>query len=405
MSSPQVAGLAALVLGMDPSLTPAEVRQIIRDGAIDMGSVGFDRAYGYGRIDVLNTLALVGPQCSVPADCDDSDPCTIDDCVGGACSNTPMDCDDSSACTTDYCSGGVCYNDPITCDDGISARPTPATPVRGACTRRSLACRVRYAWTVPANRWCATTTAPVRPVRTAITAPATVSRVPERCAATVCARLPTARIVNRARQTATASWAVSPVVVTAAAAADRTVSPAQTHAARAMETRVRPSRPYRRAAATTFARGRRTSATVRWIVAARFPRTATIPTSARSMTAWMASVRTRPWPTTRRAAAASAVVGLVPPRPAPWTSIVMTASPARRIPATTGIPVRRIATVAGRLAAWTMVVAVRHVIPATRIAIAVCPPVETARRMRTAVRTAAIRPRTTVVDVERPRKG
>ena len=48
--------VAALVLGMDSSLTPAEVRQIIRDGAIDMGSAGFDRAYGYGRIDVLNSL-------------------------------------------------------------------------------------------------------------------------------------------------------------------------------------------------------------------------------------------------------------------------------------------------------------------------------------------------------------
>jgi hypothetical protein len=117
MSSPQVAGLAALILDMDPSLTPAEVRQIIRDGALDLGPTGFDRAYGHGRIDVLNSLALVGPQCSVPADCDDSDPCTIDDCVDGTCVNTPIDCDDSDPCTTDYCSGGVCYNDPIDCDD------------------------------------------------------------------------------------------------------------------------------------------------------------------------------------------------------------------------------------------------------------------------------------------------
>jgi subtilisin family serine protease len=117
MACPQVAGLAALILDAEGSLTPAEVRQIIRDGAIDMGTAGFDRAYGYGRIDVLNSLALVGPQCSVPADCDDSDPCTIDDCVGGVCSNTPIDCADSDPCTTDYCSGGVCYNDPIDCND------------------------------------------------------------------------------------------------------------------------------------------------------------------------------------------------------------------------------------------------------------------------------------------------
>ena len=42
MSSPHVAGLAALLVGADPSLTPAEVRQIIRDGAIDMGPAGFE---------------------------------------------------------------------------------------------------------------------------------------------------------------------------------------------------------------------------------------------------------------------------------------------------------------------------------------------------------------------------
>jgi serine protease AprX len=58
-ASPHVAGLAALILDADPSLTPAQVREIIRMGAIDRGPVGFDPGYGYGRIDVINTLSLL----------------------------------------------------------------------------------------------------------------------------------------------------------------------------------------------------------------------------------------------------------------------------------------------------------------------------------------------------------
>ncbi len=111
MSCPTVAGLAALVLDVDPTLTPAEVRQIIRDGAIDLGPAGFDRAYGYGRIDVINTLALLTP-CSVDADCDDgawcngSETCNAGSCVAG----------------TDPCTGGdVCNELTDTCEAGPTA--------------------------------------------------------------------------------------------------------------------------------------------------------------------------------------------------------------------------------------------------------------------------------------------
>jgi len=58
-ASPHVAGLAALILDADPSLTPEQVREYIRMGAMDMGPAGFDPGYGYGRIDVINTLSLL----------------------------------------------------------------------------------------------------------------------------------------------------------------------------------------------------------------------------------------------------------------------------------------------------------------------------------------------------------
>ncbi|MEM7249493.1 MAG: S8 family serine peptidase, partial [Acidobacteriota bacterium] len=88
-ASPMVAGLAALILDADPTLTPAEVRQIIRDGAVDLGPAGFDRAYGHGRIDVIDSLSLITP-CSVDGDCDDglfcngAETCDAGDCVSGA---------------------------------------------------------------------------------------------------------------------------------------------------------------------------------------------------------------------------------------------------------------------------------------------------------------------------------
>ncbi|MFH0983586.1 MAG: S8 family serine peptidase [Planctomycetota bacterium] len=85
MSCPTVAGLGALILGVDPTLTPAEVRQVIRDGAIDMGPAGFDRAYGYGRIDVINSLNLLTP-CTGDPDCDDGLFCNgAETCVAQSC--------------------------------------------------------------------------------------------------------------------------------------------------------------------------------------------------------------------------------------------------------------------------------------------------------------------------------
>jgi len=85
MASPHVAGLAALILSADPSLTPAEVRQVIRDGAIDMGPAGFDRAYGYGRVDAIGSLSLLTP-CTGNPDCDDGLWCNgSETCSGGSC--------------------------------------------------------------------------------------------------------------------------------------------------------------------------------------------------------------------------------------------------------------------------------------------------------------------------------
>ncbi|KKQ97399.1 MAG: Cell wall/surface repeat protein [Candidatus Woesebacteria bacterium GW2011_GWB1_39_12] len=58
MSTPHVTGLAALILAFNPNLNNEEVRQIIRQGADDLGSTGKDFNFGYGRINATKSINL-----------------------------------------------------------------------------------------------------------------------------------------------------------------------------------------------------------------------------------------------------------------------------------------------------------------------------------------------------------
>src|SRR5207237_7506460 len=51
MATPFVAGVCALMLGANPDLTPADVKQILKDTAVDFGPLGEDIDYGAGRLD------------------------------------------------------------------------------------------------------------------------------------------------------------------------------------------------------------------------------------------------------------------------------------------------------------------------------------------------------------------
>jgi hypothetical protein len=112
-----------------------------------MGTAGFDRAYGYGRIDVLNSLSLVQPPVCGDGDCTgDEDPCSCaQDCGSpptaetGLCTDgvdndcdTYTDCDDSD-CSADLaciCNnngicelGEDCNNCPIDCRQKTTGNP------------------------------------------------------------------------------------------------------------------------------------------------------------------------------------------------------------------------------------------------------------------------------------------
>jgi serine protease len=51
MACPQVAGVAALMLSVNPALSSAQIRQILRDTAVDLGPPGRDDSFGYGLVD------------------------------------------------------------------------------------------------------------------------------------------------------------------------------------------------------------------------------------------------------------------------------------------------------------------------------------------------------------------
>lgn len=57
---PVVAGVAALVLSVDPNLTQSQVKDIMYNTADDMGPAGFDVQYGHGRVNAHQSVLAAG---------------------------------------------------------------------------------------------------------------------------------------------------------------------------------------------------------------------------------------------------------------------------------------------------------------------------------------------------------
>jgi hypothetical protein len=149
-SSPFAAGVAALVLSIDSSLTPDEVEAIMIQGGEDLGAVGFDIYYGWGMINAYGAMTSVFDTCGAGAGpCNTAHPtpgcsepgcctlvCDIDDyccevawdalCVEqaeascfGACTPNAGDCyvsNGSPGCEKPECCSTVCQDDTFCCD-------------------------------------------------------------------------------------------------------------------------------------------------------------------------------------------------------------------------------------------------------------------------------------------------
>ena len=58
-ASPYTAGVAALILSVRPSLTAADVEQVLRISSVDLGDAGRDDIYGYGFVNAGNAMTVL----------------------------------------------------------------------------------------------------------------------------------------------------------------------------------------------------------------------------------------------------------------------------------------------------------------------------------------------------------
>lgn len=54
---PQVSGVVALMLSVNPNLTETQARSILQNTAIDMGAFGFDNTFGFGRVNACAAVS------------------------------------------------------------------------------------------------------------------------------------------------------------------------------------------------------------------------------------------------------------------------------------------------------------------------------------------------------------
>ncbi|RJS70385.1 MAG: hypothetical protein CW694_07785, partial [Candidatus Syntrophoarchaeum sp. WYZ-LMO15] len=59
MATPHVSGVVALMLQANSSLSPAEVKQILKKSSFDLGKAGEDNTYGAGRVDAYTAVSNV----------------------------------------------------------------------------------------------------------------------------------------------------------------------------------------------------------------------------------------------------------------------------------------------------------------------------------------------------------
>jgi len=134
-AAPHSAAVAALLLSKNPFLTPAQVQDALRAGAVDIGPAGIDEAAGAGRLDALAAAARVPlPECTADAECDDGNACTTDTCDRGACVHPPIVCDDGNVCNgAETCDPalGCLAGTPLVCADSDPCTVDACDPVSG----------------------------------------------------------------------------------------------------------------------------------------------------------------------------------------------------------------------------------------------------------------------------------
>jgi subtilisin family serine protease len=84
---PQVSGVVALMLSVNPNLTENQVRNILNTTATDMGTPGFDNTFGFGRLNAFAAVNAAAPQIQGPPQFCNTETYTIQNLPAGATVN------------------------------------------------------------------------------------------------------------------------------------------------------------------------------------------------------------------------------------------------------------------------------------------------------------------------------
>lgn len=138
MATPHVAGAVALILEAAPGLAHFEVKAILEQTAVDLGSPGNDNTFGYGRVDAYEAVVAAGGSEPQPgACCFDDGSCA--DLLLLECVNAGGNWNFGTECGTHSCpQPGACCVDDARCEivlerDCNGSFAGEGTTCRGQC--------------------------------------------------------------------------------------------------------------------------------------------------------------------------------------------------------------------------------------------------------------------------------
>ncbi|MFH0955874.1 MAG: S8 family serine peptidase [Candidatus Falkowbacteria bacterium] len=145
MATPHISATVALLRQVNSALTDSQIKDALYKTAKDLGATGWDKYYGWGRVDALLAVNYVKPpepECIGDENCNDGLSCNgTETCSTGVCQpGITVDC----SALSDQCNTGVCDEtfdqciaqpkpNGTSCDDGLYCN-TGETCQVGVCT-------------------------------------------------------------------------------------------------------------------------------------------------------------------------------------------------------------------------------------------------------------------------------
>ncbi|MBN2094888.1 MAG: S8 family peptidase [Candidatus Aenigmarchaeota archaeon] len=147
MATPHVAAVVAMMKQKNTEATDSEIKDALYTTAVDLGSTGWDKYYGWGRVDALGAVNAIpsNTPCTLDSECNDGNECTTNTCniLTGKCEFPPVE--EGTTCSIGLCCSGICTaqecSEDINCNDNnactVDACSNPFT-CGATCTYTSI---------------------------------------------------------------------------------------------------------------------------------------------------------------------------------------------------------------------------------------------------------------------------